>query len=162
MKLVAFRITNFRSIVDTGWCPFASDGITVIVGQNESGKSSILEALATTFHETDISDDDCRIDAPMPAIFLRIKIDAKRLLAALAAYNEDQVAVTEVILEMREGELIVSFRWRYDAANGKYVCVISCEDNDLAEALQKNAAPIRARMQLISGSPALCRSASVT
>ncbi|MDF0522102.1 AAA family ATPase [Bradyrhizobium yuanmingense] len=141
MKLIAFRITNFRSIVDTGWCPFASDGITVIVGQNESGKSSILEALATTLHATDISDDDCRIDAPMPAIFLRIEIDAKRLLAALAAYNEDQVAVAGVILEMREGELIVSFRWRYDAANAKYACVISCEDTDLAEALQKNAAP---------------------
>lgn len=46
MKLKEFRITNFRSIVDTGWCPFSPDGVTVLVGQNESGKSSLLHALA--------------------------------------------------------------------------------------------------------------------
>ena len=45
LQLAAFRIRNFRSIVDSGWVMFSPDGITVLVGQNESGKSSVLEAL---------------------------------------------------------------------------------------------------------------------
>ena len=45
MQLVAFRIQNFRSIVDTGWHQLAHDNITSLIGQNESGKTSILEGL---------------------------------------------------------------------------------------------------------------------
>lgn len=41
----AFRIRDFRSIVDTGECPLSVDGITVLAGQNEAGKSSVLMAL---------------------------------------------------------------------------------------------------------------------
>ena len=45
MKLTAFRIKNFRSIVDTGWQNLSPDNITCLIGQNESGKTSVLEAL---------------------------------------------------------------------------------------------------------------------
>ena len=47
MRLNAFKIKNFRSIVDTGFRDLSPDGISLIVGQNESGKSSILEAMST-------------------------------------------------------------------------------------------------------------------
>jgi hypothetical protein len=45
MKPVAFRIKEFKSIVDTGVCHFSTDGITVLAGENESGKTAILSAL---------------------------------------------------------------------------------------------------------------------
>lgn len=45
MKLTAFRIENFRSIKDTDWHELASDNITCLIGQNESGKTSVLEGL---------------------------------------------------------------------------------------------------------------------
>jgi len=45
MKLTAFRIQNFRSIVDTDFQDLSQDNISAIIGQNESGKTSILEAL---------------------------------------------------------------------------------------------------------------------
>ena len=45
MKLVKFRITNYKSIIDSGDC-YVSDGMTIFAGKNESGKTSILEALA--------------------------------------------------------------------------------------------------------------------
>jgi len=46
MKLSSFQIKNFKSIVDTGKCCFSEiDNISILVGQNESGKSSVLEAL---------------------------------------------------------------------------------------------------------------------
>ncbi len=44
MKLTRFRIYNYKSIVDSGYCDLASD-ITIFIGKNESGKTAILEAL---------------------------------------------------------------------------------------------------------------------
>lgn len=44
MRLVKFRIQNYKSIKDSGWCWLASD-LTLLAGKNESGKSAILEAL---------------------------------------------------------------------------------------------------------------------
>jgi predicted ATP-dependent endonuclease of OLD family len=43
MRLEAFRVQNYRSIVDSGWVEVAD--IAVIVGKNESGKTSLLRAL---------------------------------------------------------------------------------------------------------------------
>ena len=43
MKMLSFRIQNYRSINDSGWVDV--DDIAVIVGKNESGKTSLLKAL---------------------------------------------------------------------------------------------------------------------
>ena len=43
MKMTAFRVQNYRSVIDSGWCDL--DELTVIVGKNESGKTSLLKAL---------------------------------------------------------------------------------------------------------------------
>ncbi|MBS3947904.1 MAG: ATP-binding protein [Dethiobacter sp.] len=43
MKLKAFRVLFYRSILDSGWIDV--DDITVIVGKNESGKTALLKAL---------------------------------------------------------------------------------------------------------------------
>lgn len=43
MKLERFKVTNFRSIIDSGWVN--TGDIAVIVGKNESGKTSLLKAL---------------------------------------------------------------------------------------------------------------------
>ncbi len=46
MQLESFQIKNYKSIIDTGEVSLsAHDNITVLAGQNESGKSSVLEAL---------------------------------------------------------------------------------------------------------------------
>ena len=49
MKVIKFRIKNYKSIVDSGDCYF-SKIVTILAGKNESGKTSILEALED-FHE---------------------------------------------------------------------------------------------------------------
>jgi predicted ATP-dependent endonuclease of OLD family len=67
MKLTAFRIKNYRSIVDTGWCDLSLDNITVLIGQNESGKTAILEAL-TSFSTAKISEDILRSDDSQPEV----------------------------------------------------------------------------------------------
>ncbi|TQF76843.1 hypothetical protein FK498_15630 [Elioraea sp. Yellowstone] len=43
MRLTRFRVTNYRNIRDSGWIEGGT--ITAFVGQNESGKSNLFEAL---------------------------------------------------------------------------------------------------------------------
>ncbi|MDP9374830.1 MAG: ATP-binding protein [Chloroflexota bacterium] len=40
MKLIKFRVTNFRSVEDSGWV--AADDVTALIGVNESGKTNLL------------------------------------------------------------------------------------------------------------------------
>jgi predicted ATP-dependent endonuclease of OLD family len=43
MKLVQFRVQNYRNILDSG--PIEVGKVTAFVGQNEAGKSNLFEAL---------------------------------------------------------------------------------------------------------------------
>lgn len=43
MKLLQYKVTNFRSVSDSGW--IETDDVTTFVGVNESGKSNLLLAL---------------------------------------------------------------------------------------------------------------------
>ena len=40
MKLKKFRVTNFRSVEDSGWID--ADDVTALIGTNESGKTNII------------------------------------------------------------------------------------------------------------------------
>ncbi len=73
MKLQRFRVSNYRSVKDSGWVD--TDQLTVLVGRNESGKSNLLLALATlkppgkleplnASHDfpADLSPDSCTAD----------------------------------------------------------------------------------------------------
>lgn len=80
MKLKAFRIRNFRSIVDTGWQSISPDNITCLIGQNESGKTSVLEALRV-FYSGEISEDVLRSDLSFPEVNCRFTIPDGWLLS---------------------------------------------------------------------------------
>src|SRR5437773_862580 len=43
MNLTAFRIQRYKSILDSGWIEVSP--LTVLVGKNESGKTTVLRAL---------------------------------------------------------------------------------------------------------------------
>jgi hypothetical protein len=73
MKLIAFRIKNFRSIVDTGWQNISPDNITCLIGQNESGKTSVLEGLRV-FYTGVISEDVLRSDLSLPEVSCRFSV----------------------------------------------------------------------------------------
>lgn len=79
MKLSAFRIRNFRSIVDTGWQNISPDNITCLIGQNESGKTSVLEGLKV-FYTGAISEDVLRSDLSLPEVSCRFSIPEGWLL----------------------------------------------------------------------------------
>ena len=76
MRIAAFRIQNFRSIVDTGWVDLSADGITALVGQNEAGKTSVLRAIEA-FQSEDITQDDQRSDDSTPEIYLSFELPVR-------------------------------------------------------------------------------------
>ncbi len=61
MKLKSFRIKNFKSIQDTGEVLLDKGRIAIFAGQNESGKSSLLEAL-NAFEQSSFFDDSIPFD----------------------------------------------------------------------------------------------------
>lgn len=54
MRLLRARITNFRSIEDSGWVEV--EDVACLVGKNESGKTNFLQALARTNPPDGVSD----------------------------------------------------------------------------------------------------------
>jgi predicted ATP-dependent endonuclease of OLD family len=108
MRLIAFRIRNFRSIVDTGWQKLSPDNITCLIGQNESGKTSILEALKV-FHSGVISEDVLRSDLSLPEVSCRFGIPDGWLLKI----TEDPGAeMTELLKNLDHLEL--TRKWLQD------------------------------------------------
>jgi len=86
MKLSAFRIRNFRSIIDTKWTNLAPDNITALIGQNESGKTSILEAL-NSFSTKTITVDMLRSDQSLPLISCEFQLSKKEKLKYVSLNN---------------------------------------------------------------------------
>lgn len=89
MRIERFSIERFRSIKSTGWLPFSEDGITVLVGQNESGKSSILDALNLGFSTSpEMRDDDFRMGEDLPEVHLSFSIDERDIQSILEDFSE--------------------------------------------------------------------------
>jgi hypothetical protein len=109
MGITEFRITNFRSIVDTGWRRFSSDGVTALVGQNESGKTSILEAICCTLGSGELTEDDLRSTGEMPEV--RFKTTAK-LDELSDGLGECPEAVTKALEQLwKSGLPVVRYSW---------------------------------------------------
>ena len=62
MKLKSFQIKNYKSIQDTGIIQLDNGRVAILAGQNESGKSSILEAL-NAFEQGSFEDDSVPFDS---------------------------------------------------------------------------------------------------
>jgi predicted ATP-dependent endonuclease of OLD family len=92
MILKAFRIKNYRSIIDTGWNNLSLDNVTALIGQNESGKTSVLEGLKS-FYDGNISDDILRSDLSMP------EVSCTFLLEKEEEYPSGEIFMPEGVLE---------------------------------------------------------------
>lgn len=111
MKILAFRITNFRSIVDSDWILLSPDGVTVLVGQNESGKTSILEGLYCALSKVAITPDDKRVNAQDPIIYLCVEIDFEHLKRELEEYDETDVVLLKRFFAETKNITQIECRW---------------------------------------------------
>ncbi len=96
MKLVRLRVRGFQSFEDTGDIEFV-DGINLIVGQNNSGKSSLLRALQSSF-----ADDRHRNpekwgthQLAAPVVDLVIKLRGDELRNGILRFGRQEIPVPE-------------------------------------------------------------------
>jgi predicted ATP-dependent endonuclease of OLD family len=124
MKLLSFNIHNYRSIINSGWTHLAYDNITALIGQNESGKTSVLEALRS-FYENKITDDVLRSDLTFPTVSCTFDIGSKKILDMLnPRLLPDQL---KKILENKK-EITLSRVW-----NETKTSIIKIIDKDVLE-----------------------------
>ncbi len=78
MKLIKFRIKDFKSIRNTGDCELASD-VTVLAGKNEAGKTVIIQALEKLDTDKEFIKEDKPIDRSTvgPEVALVFKLSKK-------------------------------------------------------------------------------------
>ncbi len=98
MKLTSCRVQNYRSILDSGWVDI--DDIGVIVGKNESGKTSFLKALwkFNPFHDARYN-----IDREWPSGRRKEKSLDKVVVEAKFTFNPEEIAEIESIHESAKG-----------------------------------------------------------
>jgi predicted ATPase len=117
MRIENFRIKNFKSIIDTGWSSLSPDQVTVLIGQNESGKSSILEALSKTFSNYELTSNDIRAGASLPEVFLEYSVSENFLNEKFKDYNQTELQL--LIEDLKKNNLKVTshFFWEEDSEN---------------------------------------------
>lgn len=101
MKLKKFRIKNFKSIIDSGDC-YLTDTITILAGKNESGKTSILEALEDFDTNEKIRESAKPIKSPdaIPEISITFIVEKDTIKEILTEIGSSQKAVADVELEI--------------------------------------------------------------
>ena len=133
MRFRRFRIINYRSIIDSGWVNLATDNITGIIGQNESGKTSILEALYS-FYTGRINDDILRSDLSMPVIYCSFEANLKQFSKLLRGKKLPE----QVIDSIEETGMVTIGRCWENEKN----CFFTFGDDKLMEYFQKQSEDI--------------------
>ncbi len=90
--------------MDSGTCFLSHDNITALIGQNESGKTSVLEALLS-FYEGRITDDVLRSDLSFPEISCTLSLD-KTSLNQLIDFSFLPVELHEALRDKQEIRLV--------------------------------------------------------
>lgn len=102
------QIKNFRSIADSGKFYVPTDGITVLVGQNESGKTSIIDALEA--FDTRTIDNEDRTDRSLPSLITCTFCLPKKDLEVLLDHGNEYAFISQHMLnDELELEITVSF-----------------------------------------------------
>lgn len=117
MRLKAFKIKNFRSIISTNWNNLSNDNITGLIGQNESGKTSVLESLMC-FYDSKITDDMLRSDLSLPEISCRFEFE-KGLIAKVIDLKRLPKELVSLVSEFET--LDFTRKWNVDKSSEIFV-----------------------------------------
>ncbi len=101
MKLKKFKIKNYKSIVDSGDC-YLTDTITILASKNESGKTSILEALQDFDTDEKIRESAKPIKSPeaVPEISITFVVEKDTLKEILEEIKSPVKATADVEFEI--------------------------------------------------------------
>lgn len=115
MKLDEIKITNFRGYAIETSIPI--DHLTVLVGRNDAGKSTILEALDIFFNEEVIEREDCCVHTGSTEI--RIACVFSDLPDSLVIDDQYATTLTAERLLRTDGKLEIVKVYDCSAAKGK-------------------------------------------
>ena len=115
MKLVEVKLTNFRGYANE--TSVLIDSLTVLVGRNDSGKSSILDALDIFFNESTIERDDCCVRTG--ATDVRISCVFKELPVSIVIDEQHATTLEFEYLLRADGRLEIVKTYDCSAARGK-------------------------------------------
>lgn len=101
MKLKKFKITNYKSITDSGDC-YLTDTITILAGKNESGKTSILEALEDFDTDKKIRESAKPIKSPesVPEISITFTVEKDTIKEILEEIESPLKATADIEIEL--------------------------------------------------------------
>lgn len=135
MKLIKFRIQNFRSIEDTETVILSKDGITTLVGQNESGKSSILKGL-NVLQSLVVEEDDIREETKNPIFIYWFHLDEtnelKKILDEAQSQCPAELGIEQQFLTTSD---MVSLQAEWDISTKKFSFTIN-DSCDLGKFIQ--------------------------
>lgn len=130
MKLVSCRIANYRSIRDTGDFNLSPDNITCIIGQNESGKTSLLDALFS-FGTGEIDPFNLRTDGSLPSVTCKFKADEEYFRGKFSEYSNLNALIGA--LSEEDFCLTLTRKWQEDLKSKVYL------QQSLVDFLQREA-----------------------
>ncbi len=105
MRLKRAKVTNYRSIIDTGWFDL-ENAKTIMVGPNEAGKTAVLQALQQINPPPDVPKFDALRDYPRSKYndITTQRVDPKTVTVVEAEFeldDEDRAAIPESTRQAR-------------------------------------------------------------
>ncbi len=106
MKLKKFRVTDFRSVTDSGWLDVSD--VTALIGENEAGKTNLLLPL-WKFNPTAAGEISLLDDMPRSRYAeMRDKPASHRFIYCLFELNADEIKIAnDYGVEVKEGATVV-------------------------------------------------------
>lgn len=134
MKITKLRIKNYKSIIDSGDCYLESD-LTILAGKNESGKTSILEALEDFNSKRPISENAIPIGNKnnLPEITLTLVLSPEDLNNYYSKVKIDRNESSETLIR-----IIKNYPNKYsiDDETGKLLEIKDVEDESKREEIK--------------------------
>lgn len=116
MKIQGFQIKNYRSIRDSGMCKLSGDGVTILAGMNESGKTSILEALEDFNQGRQIRKEATPLGGKVqPEITVKFEITSDILTEIKESTKLDKLAIKDIDINLKK-----TSDGNYHLSNGTY------------------------------------------
>lgn len=148
MRLVSVGLKNFRCYLDQR--TITIDDLTCIIGKNDVGKSSVLEALEIFFNSdtVTIDNDDCHVDAPDRLIEITCEFSELPSLLVLDALATTTLA-DEYLLAAND-TLRIKKTFKCTTAKPKedvFVCALHPTAERYRDLLELNNAGLKRRLR---------------
>lgn len=104
MKLISFRVKNYKSVKDSGEC-YLENNVTIFAGKNGSGKSNILEALYKfSTYDFDFEEDNYNYEDECPIIQNKYHLSVEELKEIRDKFNIDIGNEVIITLDTNDNE----------------------------------------------------------